>query len=320
MANGCAAEQQSASSEETLGQLRAQCAAQPGQAEPRIHLATALLALRRAAEAVVPMEQAVALAPGLAEAARVREAVLGALLAGDPDLVKLELAAALAPDDGQAHLSLGAAYVAVDRAYDAERCFKLALALGRTSEANADLASLYLAVGMLDAADHYAKAVLAGEHRGVTDDVLFAMAAQTLASVAQAKGETEAAEAWLDQAYARRSVFRQRVGDCPFTTLVLVSRRQGNIAYRNLLPPLRSDCLVWYMEHARLEQAADLPAYAVVLNAIGDPDVAMASDAVVEAFTAGCGRPVINPPARVRATFRHVLEHLPTLRTRKGIP
>jgi len=307
MGKGFGATEQAATSEEALDRLRAECAAEPNRADPRIRLATALLALHRAAEAVTPAEQAAAFAPGLAEAVKLREAVLAAVLAGDPDLVKLELSAALAPDDAEAQLSLGGAYAALDRPHDAERCFKKALRLGRAKDATADLASLYLAVGMLDAAEHHAKAVLAEPDLGAADDVLFAMAAQTLASVAQARGEAQAAEAWLDQAYSRRSLFRQRVGDCSFTSLVLVSRRQGNIAYRNLLPPLRSDCLVWYMEHARLEQAAELPPYAVVLNAIGDPDVAMASDALVEAFTATCGKPVLNPPARIRATFRHGL-------------
>ena len=51
------------------------------------------------------------------------------------------------------------------------------------------------------------------------------------------------------------------------------------------------------MEHARAEQFAALPADAVVFNAIGDADAALASLAQVEAFLAQCRRPVLNPPA-----------------------
>ena len=61
------------------------------------------------------------------------------------------------------------------------------------------------------------------------------------------------------------------------------------------------------MEHARPEQIADLPPHALVLNAIGDPDLAAASDAMVDGFLARSHRPVLNRPDRVRATFRHRL-------------
>ena len=232
---------------------------------------------------------------------------MAAVLAGDPDLVRLELAAALDPTDAEAQLAVGEAYASLDRPHDAERCFKRALKLGKRADAHADLSTLYLAVGMLDAAEHHALAVLAGVDRGMLDDVLFAMAHQTLASVAASRGDDVTSEARLDQAYARQSVFRQQVAGSPFTTLVLVSRRAGNIPFKTLLPPLRSDLIVWYMEHARIEQLAGLPPHAVVLNAIGDADIAMASRDVVEAVLAGCGKPVMNRPERVRASFRHRL-------------
>ena len=53
--------------------------------------------------------------------------------------------------------------------------------------------------------------------------------------------------------------------------VVLATRSQGNVPFAALMPPLGFDRLVWYMEHARAEQAAALPPYAVVLNAIGEP-------------------------------------------------
>jgi len=295
--------------------LRALCARQPGRAEPRVKLARALLAARRAAEAVAPAEQAVALAPKFTAAIKVRDAVIAALTAGDPDLVKLELTCAITPIDAEAHLTLGQAYAGLDRPHDAERHFKHALTLGKTNDANACLANLYLSVSMHDAAEHHASAVLAGDDQGGLDDVLFAMAHQTLAAVAVARGDVAAAEARLDQAYARRSYFRQTVAGAPFTTLVLVSRRAGNIPYKTLLPPQRFDTTVWYMEHASPADIARLPPYALVLNAIGDPDVAAVSDPMIDAFLADCAAPVLNRPERVRATFRHVLA-----KTLAGLP
>ena len=290
-----------------LAGLRAACARAPRDPAPLVKLARALLTANRAVEAVAPVEQAVALAPKFAAARKAREAVMAAVMAGDPALVKLELACALEPAKAEAHLILGQAYADADRPHDAERCYKRALALGHARDAHAVLAALYLAMAMLDAAEHHAQAVLDGVDRGEADDLLFAMAHQTLAGVAEARGDPAAAAARLDQAYARRSLFHQPAPGSPFTTLVLVTAGAGNIPYKTLLPPARWDCLMWYMEHARPGQAAELPPYALVLNAIGDPDLATASDAAVDAFLGGTDRPVLNRPERVRATFRHVL-------------
>ncbi len=287
--------------------LRAACARAPRDPAPFVKLARALLAANRAVEAVAPAEQAVALAPRFAAARKARDAVLAAVMAGDPDLVKRELACALEPTNAEAHLALGQAYVDAGRPHDAERHYKRALALGQARDAHAVLAALYLAMAMLDAAEHHAQAVLEGADRGEADDLLFAMAHQTLAGVLEAWGDPQAAAARLGQAYARRSLFHQPAAGSPFTTLVLVTAGAGNIPYKTLLPPARWDCLMWYMEHARPEQAQTLPPYALVLNAIGDPDMATASDAAVDAFLAVTDRPVLNRPERVRATFRHRL-------------
>jgi hypothetical protein len=85
---------------------------------------------------------------------------------------------------------------------------------------------------------------------------------------------------------------------------VMVTRQAGNVPYDTLLPSHRYDRAVWYMEHARAAQGAKLPEYAVVLNAIGDADLAMASKPAVSAFLGHNTRPVLNHPDRVDATFR----------------
>ena len=290
--------------ERLIGALQAACDASPGAAEPRIALARALLIANRPAEAVFPAEQAVALAPGLPAAIEVRGAVLMALAAGEPALVKLELTCALDPSNADAQLSLGETYGAAGRPIDAERHLKRALALGRTCEANADLASLYLSVGMLDAAEHHAGAALQAADPTAADQTPAAMAHQTLAGVCKARGDDAGAARQLDRAYARQSLFRQPVAGAAFTTLVLVTRETGNLPYKALLPPTRFDYAVWYMEHAGLDQVAGLPPHAVVLNAIGDPDAATRSAAAVDAFLQHCRRPVINRPERVRLTAR----------------
>ena len=284
--------------------LSAVCAAAPGRAEPRVALALALLKASRAAEAFAPAEQAVALAPQLAAAQEARNAVLQALQAGEPGLTAMELKAVLEPDNAAAQLTLGEAYVTLGRLQDAERSFKRALLLDRPAEANADLAALYLSVNMLDAAEHYALAVLSGADRGAADDTIFAMASQTLAGVLDARGDHAGSALRLDQAYGRQSLFRQPAPGAAFTTLVLVTRGAGNVPYESLLPSHRYDRAVWYMEHARAEQGDALPDYAVVLNAIGDADIAMASSPAVSAFLRHNTKPVLNRPERIEATFR----------------
>jgi hypothetical protein len=271
----------------------------------RIETARALLEARRAAEALIPAQQAAAMAPANADAAALLDAVHAALASGDPELVKLELSAVLNPDDAANQLALGEAYAAADRPHDAERCYKRALALGRVREAHVNLAGLYLSVEMLEAADHHARLVLSTPNDGGDDGALIAMAYQTLAATCQARGELEEAEHRLDLAYARQSLYRQPAAGAAFTTLVLVSRGAGNIPYAALMPRNRFDRTVWYMEHAKPEQFSDLGAYAIVLNAIGDADVAVASRWAVDAFLDGCDKPVLNRPARVEATFRH---------------
>jgi glutathione synthase/RimK-type ligase-like ATP-grasp enzyme/tetratricopeptide (TPR) repeat protein len=292
----------------SIDALRAACAAAPGQAAPLIALVRALLAARRAAEAVVPAEQAAALAPGDAAAQTLRSDVHAAIAAGDPALVALELGAALAPGDAAAQLALGEAYALADRPHDAERLFKAALALGARRAAHASLSALYLSVSMADAAAHHAGAALSeadsGPDRGEADDGAVVMARQTLAAIAEAAGDGEGAARHLDAAYERRSLFVQPAQGSPFTTLVLATRETGNVPYQWLLPAGRYARLVWYMEHARLEQAEAMPPYAVVLNAIGEPDVAPASRGVVDAFLATCGLPVLNRPDQVAATAR----------------
>ena len=277
----------------------------PDPVESRIEIARTLLLARRAAEALVPAQQAAAMTPRSIEASSLLAQVHAALAAGDPELVKLEIKAVLAPDDAHAQLALGEAYAAAERPHDAERCFKRSLELGSGREAHTLLAGLYLSVEMLDAADHHARLALAAEDRGPDDDALVAMAYQTLANACEARGEHDRAEAFLDQAYGRQSLFRQPAAGAAFTTLVLVTRGAGNVDYGAMLPRDRFDRTVWYMEHARPEQVQALGDHALVLNAIGDPDIAQASRPAVDAFLAGCAKPVLNPPHKVAATFRN---------------
>lgn len=157
---------------------------------------------------------------------------------------------------------------------------------------------------MRDAAEHHAKAALDGPDRGAADDAAIVMACQTLASIQEARGESAAAARILDRAYGRQSLFHQPAPGADLSLLVLLSRHAGNIPYAALAPSDLYDRWVWCMEHARPEQLDRTTACAVVLNAIGDADVAQASEKTVEAILAKVDRPLLNQPARVSATRR----------------
>src|SRR5208282_1178440 len=84
--------------------------------------------------------------------------------------------------------------------------------------------------------------------------------------------------------------------------LLLVSARGGNVATQQWI-----DDRVFAVTaiHADFyDPAQPLPPHALVVNAIGDADRCGHALDCAEAMLAGTSAPVINPPARVRATSR----------------
>jgi tetratricopeptide (TPR) repeat protein len=257
-----------------------------------------LLAAGRAAEALHAAELALASSPGLEVAQLVRAAAVQMLRASDPALAALELAAVIHGEDPKPQLDLAHAYADLDRAADAERYFKRALAAApRLAAAHAGLGALYLSVGIEDGAEHHSRLALRSEAGD-------ALASQTLAEILERRGETQAASALLDEAYARQSLFLEPAAQSRMTVLVLSTRSAGNIPYRFILPADRYSRLIWYMEHAREEQFVALPPFDLVFNAIGDPDLAGPSAGAVRRFLAQCDRPVLNDPEMIALTSR----------------
>jgi tetratricopeptide (TPR) repeat protein len=263
-----------------------------------------LLAQGRAAEALMAIEMALAHAGGDPEANALKAQILTVIAAMDPEFAKLELAAALHPDQPGPQFELGHAYAALDRPADAERCFKRALQLAPGSaEFHAALAALYLSVAMADAAEHYSR-------RALAIDPVHVVAAQTLASVLESRGEPGEAQALLERTYRRRALYLQRAAKPRRRVLVLATATSGNIPYQHIMPAQAYDRLVWYMEYAREDEQPSPEQYEVVFNTIGDADLADRSAPNVEGFLANCPRPLINRPEAVAHTRR---DRLPAL-------
>jgi tetratricopeptide (TPR) repeat protein len=292
------------SSDDAIAAQTALCRLTPKVSEPWARLARLLLDAGRPAEAIGAAETALALSPGNSALQALQAAALAQIQAMDPALAALELSAVLRPNDPAIPLELGHSYAELGQAQAAERAFKRVLALDAASApAHAGLGALYLSVGIDDGAEHHSLVAL--QHQPG-----HAVASQTLAALLEARGDYAAAQARLDAAYARQSLFSEPAAAGRMTVLVLATQSSGNVPYRYVMPPRHYSRLVWYMEHARADQMATLPPYDVVFNAIGDPDLAGPSAQAVERFIAQCPRPLLNAPGRVACTRRDRLPDL----------
>jgi Flp pilus assembly protein TadD len=270
----------------------------PSDSDPDFQEAQALLTAHRPAEALMSVETLLVSDPGDAEALALRARIMAEIDRADPALMALELSAAVHADQASAHLNLGHAYVDLDRLADAERCFKQALALDpESAEPHAALGLIYLRVGIDDGAEHHSRQAL-------DRDPAHVVASQTLASLLEARGEGEAAFAYLDAAYRRQSLFFQPAANPRLRVLVLTTVSAGNVPYRVIMPTARYSRLVWYMEYAREADTPDPDQYDLVFNSIGDADLAEPSAHAVERFLAGCAKPLLNAPAKVMRTRR----------------
>jgi Flp pilus assembly protein TadD/glutathione synthase/RimK-type ligase-like ATP-grasp enzyme len=260
--------------------------------------AQSLLESGRVAEALMAAEMSLASRPGDPGFRALRDQALAAVAAMEPGFAALQLDAAVNADKPSAHLELGHAYVLREQWADAERCFRRALALDAGSaEAQASLGLVYLNAGLPEPAEVHSRAALAIDDAHV-------VASQTLASLLEARGEAEGARTQLRRAYARQALFEQAVADPALRVLVLATESAGNVPYRTIMPPARYTRLVWYMEHARADEAPDGGRYDVVFNTIGDADLAEPSLTAVQRFLAQCGKPVLNLPEPVMRTRR----------------
>ncbi len=290
--------------EEAAESLRAAVAADPSLARAQSALSLALLNAGDVLGALDAADHALAADAGQVEAWFVRGGALAALHQPAGAAEALEQVVALDPARAAAHINLGNAYTALERGDDAERCFKAAIAIDpHLKEAHASLGSLYILTGDPVAAEQHCWLALA-----VDPDMV--VAHQNLAALAAERGEPDQARLHRQRAYSQQNLFVEASPRSERTVLVLTTAEGGNVPHKFLLPADRYTRINWFIEFAEEGQAADLPPYDVVFNAIGDPDLASPTRAPVEAFLRVCDRPVLNRPDRVARTHRHLLGDL----------
>jgi Tfp pilus assembly protein PilF len=244
---------------------------QPANAASHVRLGKVLLALGRADEAVARFREAVSIEPGYADACH----------------------------------HLGLALSRTGNLDEAIACHARAISIEpRFAQAMAGLAAAHYLKGEAQQAIAWNRAALAIEPRQVE-------ANQNLARILLESGEREEAKRHLNQAHRGQSFDIEYASNPARTVLLLWTRNKGNVpTIEFLFPTTINNRINWVIESDQDDQTADLPAYDVVFNAMGDPDLIGNSVGPVRRFAGACAKPLLNPPDQVARTARHQLPPL----------
>jgi tetratricopeptide (TPR) repeat protein/glutathione synthase/RimK-type ligase-like ATP-grasp enzyme len=151
-----------------------------------------------------------------------------------------------------------------------------------------------------DAAACFAEAVQA--------DPALLQARHNLAALLAREGRHAEAAVHRDYALQRQCIFVQEAAAPCCRVLILAGADIGNVPLEHLLPEASVTRIWWFVAHAGAGES--LPAYDVVFNGIGDPDMMAPAASRTDAFLQRCARPVLNRPAQVLMTRRDLLPAL----------
>jgi tetratricopeptide (TPR) repeat protein len=133
---------------------------------------------------------------------------------------------------------------------------------------------------------------------------------RNLAAILENEGRLGEARHHYDEAYRRQSVFEEKATNERQRVLLLAASGYGNVPIDNLFPRASVTRIQWVIDYAKPGEGARLPAFDLVFNASGDPDMAGPLRPEVEGFLVALKKPLLNPPAAVARTQR---QHLPAL-------
>jgi hypothetical protein len=145
----------------------------------------------------------------------------------------------------------------------------------------------------------------------LTLDPDLAIAYQNLAAIHAGRGDMARARVCRERAYAIQRVFIESTATPARRLLILCAgASSGNVPFETLLSGGESCRIKYIIDFAPEEEDAQLPAFDLVFNAIGEPDVAAPLAGRLERFGARCEKPWLNAPAAVSRTQR---QRLPSL-------
>lgn len=134
-----------------------------------------------------------------------------------------------------------------------------------------------------------------------------AIAHQNLAALLATEGDAALADSHRDQAYRLQRVYVEPALGAEQRRLLILNtgKGTGNIPLDTLLSYTTTTRIKYAIDYASEIEDAQLPSYDLVLNAIGDPDIAQPLAERLAHFTRGCSRPVLNPSEAIARTQRH---------------
>jgi tetratricopeptide (TPR) repeat protein len=138
-----------------------------------------------------------------------------------------------------------------------------------------------------------------------------AVACQNLAAIYAGEGNTALAEVYRERAYGIQRVFVEETAGWTRSVLILCAGKStGNVPFEALFPGARNRRIKYAIDYAVDDEDAQLPAFDLVFNAIGDPDIAAPLGGRLARFEAQCSRPLLNPNSAITRTSRHKLPAL----------
>ncbi len=141
-------------------------------------------------------------------------------------------------------------------------------------------------------------------------DPALVAAHRNLAAILETEGRREEARRHRDAAYRRQSVFVEPAAAEAQRVLLLAASGYGNVPIESLFPQASVTRIQWVVDYAKPGEGERLPEFDLVFNASGDPDMAGPLLPEVEGFLAHLKKPLLNPPAAVAPTQRHLLPDL----------
>jgi hypothetical protein len=252
----------------------------------------------RVDDALREADAALARSPELVDALMLRGACLKAKGQFAEAIAAFQAGLDIEPNRAAAYVSLANAHAELGDLAPAEAALRQAIALSpRLKAAHGSLISVCAMLRRDDLTQAACEAALAVDPQSVN-------AHQHLADLHERAGRSEQARRHRDAAYRRQNIFIERATRPAPTALVLLTTEDGNIPVKYLLSRDRYTIVKWLIDYATPDQAARLPRYDVVLNAVADPDVAPDSHIAIERFRPTCNAPFLNRPDRVARTSR----------------
>lgn len=134
-----------------------------------------------------------------------------------------------------------------------------------------------------------------------------AIAHQNLAALLAAEGDPTRADWHRDQAYHLQRVYVEPALGTELRRLLILNtgKGTGNVPLETLLSYASTTRIKYAIDYATEVEDTQLPPYDLVLNAIGDPDIAQPLAERITHFTRHSSRPVLNTPEAIARTHRH---------------